>query len=330
MRGPGHQCCLPFDAVGFSQSSNTPDLGDIAMGRTTSSAHADAKLAPFSSCLRKPLGQSPQTIMNDAVDLSIIIPTFQRVDMLEEALRSVLRIEGLSLEVLVVDDDAGASAAPVIDKLNDPRIHYFRFEPSSAGRPALLRNWAARMARGELLYFLDDDDRVVDGAVSAACRLLRESDAGVLVGGITPFGASEERVDREDRYFQQARKHLSRFRGRKTLVATILFSDTPIVCSCCMIKRAVFLATDGFDASLPLWEDSEFYMRAIRNGGVVYLDQALVERRVGGPALSASAPLEALMNSYRIARKNYGKRYGSFELLQLRLWRKLISFVPLA
>ena len=84
---------------------------------------------------------------------SVIIPTFDRHDLLPEALDSVLQQTVDDWEAIVVDD-----GSPVrVSVPSDPRIHLIRLERNSG--PATARNAGVAAARGEVLCFCDDDDR---------------------------------------------------------------------------------------------------------------------------------------------------------------------------
>jgi glycosyltransferase involved in cell wall biosynthesis len=88
--------------------------------------------------------------------VSVIVPTFQRPDFLQAALRSVLGQTVKDFEMLVIDDGSSVDLVPLVNALDDNRIRYFRHE-SNRGEAAA-RNTGIRNVRGDYVAFLDDDD----------------------------------------------------------------------------------------------------------------------------------------------------------------------------
>lgn len=92
--------------------------------------------------------------------VSVVIPTYNRAQMVCDCVRSVLATNYPALEVIVVDDcspdDTGARIASEFG--TDPRVSYQRNEKNSF--QAVSRNNGARNAHGEYLFFLDDDNLV--------------------------------------------------------------------------------------------------------------------------------------------------------------------------
>jgi len=89
--------------------------------------------------------------------ISVIIPTRDRPNLLARSVTSALRQEGVSLEIVVVDD---GSAAPVAKEapaaLNDHRVRIVRHSKSRGVSAA--RNSGIEAAEAPWLAFLDDDD----------------------------------------------------------------------------------------------------------------------------------------------------------------------------
>jgi glycosyltransferase involved in cell wall biosynthesis len=81
---------------------------------------------------------------------SVIIPTYNRDQLLQEAIDSVLEQTIDDFEVIVVNDGGKAPTVP-----DDPRI---RVVTRSNGGPAAARNEGIRAAQGAYVTFLDDDD----------------------------------------------------------------------------------------------------------------------------------------------------------------------------
>jgi glycosyltransferase involved in cell wall biosynthesis len=87
--------------------------------------------------------------------LSVIIPTYQRRDLVCEAVDSVLSQEtGRPIEIIVVDDGSDDGTGDVLRKYGD-RIRYF-YQPNKGINCA--RNRGIREARGEFIALLDSDD----------------------------------------------------------------------------------------------------------------------------------------------------------------------------
>ena len=98
--------------------------------------------------------------MPDAVTVSVVIPTFRRPESLDRALRSLLAMRGVpaGTEVVVVDNDAGASAARTVALAAKSASLPIRYVHEPAAGVANARNAGVRAAEGELIAFLDDDE----------------------------------------------------------------------------------------------------------------------------------------------------------------------------
>lgn len=91
--------------------------------------------------------------------ISVIIPTFNRAEMVCRCVQSVLDTKWPALEVIVVDDcSPDETGAKVKDNFGET-VKYIRNEKNSF--QAISRNNGAKIATGEYLFFLDDDN-VVD------------------------------------------------------------------------------------------------------------------------------------------------------------------------
>ncbi|GGG92890.1 glycosyltransferase family 2 protein [Silvibacterium dinghuense] len=90
-------------------------------------------------------------------DITVVIPTHQRPELLRRALMSVLRQSYSALEVIVVSDgDDGSDAQAIVDEFRDRRLRVVPLWLRRGGAQA--RNIGVRMARTPWIAFLDDDD----------------------------------------------------------------------------------------------------------------------------------------------------------------------------
>jgi glycosyltransferase involved in cell wall biosynthesis len=103
--------------------------------------------------------------------VSIIIPTYRRLNDLRQAVASALAQTHTQIEVIVVADGPDPEVRAALTGL-DPRLLYLELDTNRG--PAAARNAGVRASRGEWLTFLDDDDTVLPEKV-AACFALADS-----------------------------------------------------------------------------------------------------------------------------------------------------------
>lgn len=260
-----------------------------------------------------------------SVDISVITPTFRRPDKLVEAVKSALAQQGVSVEVIVLDDSPEGSAQTAIESIGDPRIRYFQQSQPSGGRPAVVRNDGYRMARGRFVHFLDDDDHVADGAYTEVVQTFdKNPSTGVVYGWVVPFGDDPAALKNKTDYFRSAAQIAKQTTSRYRTVATILFRGTLMVNSACLIRRECIEPLGGFDPTIQVYEDVDFWMRGIRKFGHIFLDRPILEYRTGASSLmhDLQGDWHPVADSYKIIHSKYKAEHGMFEYAAL----KLLSF----
>ena len=110
--------------------------------------------------------------------VSVIIPTFNRPDLLPRSVKSALRA-GSDVEVIIVDDASVDETASVCAKLRG--IVYVRLDTNHGVAGA--RNAGLQASTGDYLGFLDDDDLRLPNSIDAQVELLeRQTGAGMIYG----------------------------------------------------------------------------------------------------------------------------------------------------
>ena len=88
--------------------------------------------------------------------VSVIIPTYNRADLLPRAVNSVLSQTFSDYEIIIVDDHSPDNTQDVIAAFTDPRIRSIRHRTNRRQSAAI--NTGIANAMGEYIAFLDDDD----------------------------------------------------------------------------------------------------------------------------------------------------------------------------
>ncbi len=108
--------------------------------------------------------------------VSVIIPTYNRADLLGNAIASVLAQSYSDIEVIVADDGSTDHTAEVVASF-DSCVRHLRLP--HRGQPAAPRNSALAVATGEYIAFLDSDDLFLPNKLALQVPVL---DANPQVG----------------------------------------------------------------------------------------------------------------------------------------------------
>jgi len=127
-------------------------------------------------------------------EISVILPTYRRPDMLKEALKSVLSQTFEDFEVVVVNDGGPPDAEEICKRAQDNRVRYILRNHSGVSAGAL--NAGLQTARGRYVAYLDDDDlykphhleTLVDAARSWGKEGVLYTDSEKIKGRRTPEG----------------------------------------------------------------------------------------------------------------------------------------------
>lgn len=177
----------------------------------------------------------------DGCPVSFIVPAFQAAATLGASIASIRAAAPVGAEIVIVDDGSLDSTPQLADELGDVVLH----QACQAGA-ARCRNDGARVARGEVLVFVDADVTVTPEAV---CGLLRHFDGGADA----VFGAYEALPPPEARNAATIYKNLLHHHThlRAAGQASTFWSGFGAV------RRDAFFSVEGFDAAVTTAADIE-------------------------------------------------------------------------
>jgi glycosyltransferase involved in cell wall biosynthesis len=242
--------------------------------------------------------------------VSVIVPCYNGAAFLEEALRSALAQSYPAVEVVVVDDGSTDSSPEIVQRFP---VRYIRQRNRGL---ADARNSGIRESKGSYVVFLDADDRLKPEAIETGVRAIElRPDCAIAVGDhvfISADGsylASSNKVDPLGSYYE-----------------ALLKSNFIEMISSALFRRSVFDEVGVFDATLPVAEDYELYLRIGRVRPICCHSVVVAEyrRHEGNMSLNSelmlTTTLQVLKGHARYVRNDSGRRRALRE--GLRSWQK--------
>ncbi|MBR7131196.1 MAG: glycosyltransferase [Lentisphaeria bacterium] len=214
--------------------------------------------------------------MKDQPLVSVGVSAYNRKDLLRLCLASLLAQSYQNCEIIVVDDGSTDGTNEMM-AAEFPQIRYIRQE--NAG-DAAAKNHAAREASGKYIVFNDSDDLFLPQAVEKLVAALPDDDDNAVSYG------TYQTIDIAGNTLPTKRKAAEFPSGRITgsLLRHILVNSTAT-----LIPRKLFLDNGGFDSSLRVSHDYDFFLRISLASRFFAVQEPVFLRRRHGGNLSAGS-----------------------------------------
>jgi glycosyltransferase involved in cell wall biosynthesis len=189
-----------------------------------------------------------QDVARPIVPLTVVIPTRNGEHTVANAISSVCA-SLCDLEVIVIDDGSTDRTRAVVAELSDRRVSIV--SQPNGGRSAA-RNAGLRMAGGEFVVFLDDDDVLSGGTIERVVEAIASNPNVLVVRFHAVYRSTDDGLDGLV------------VRSSQSIV------DSPTLAGSFAIRRALLGELDGYDTRLDYSENTDLLFR---------IDDALAARR---------------------------------------------------
>jgi len=201
--------------------------------------------------------------------VSVIIPTYNRRELLSEAIGSVLNQAYEDFQLVIVDDGSTDGTKDMIKEYRDPRINYI-FQKKRGVSNA--RNRGIFESCGEYVSFLDSDDLWKRDKLKIQTDLMNNK--------------KDIFISYTDEIWMRKGIRVNPMNKHKKYSGWIFEKCLPLCIvspSSVMIRRELFNDIGLFDESLPVCEDYDMWLRISSQYPIFLIDKKLIIKRGGHP-----------------------------------------------
>lgn len=220
---------------------------------------------------------------------SVIIPTYNRADTIERAIRSVFTQSFTDFELIIVDDGSTDKTQEVLtffakNKPNDVFIKLLRTENNGV---SAARNYGVSHANGIWLSFLDSDDEWLTHKLQAQYDFIKANPDCKLVHGEEIWIRNGVRVNQKKIHQKEGGDIFQR--------ATELCLISP---SAVVIDSDTYIEHGGFREDFPVCEDYDLWLKITSVMPIGFIQTPII-KKYGGHEGQLSTKFKA-MDFYRV------------------------------
>lgn len=199
--------------------------------------------------------------------VSVIIPTYNRENLITRSIRSVLCQSYEDIEVIVVDDGSEDKTDELVRGLNDERIKYIRLEENKGAGVA--RNVGIQESIGKFIAFQDSDDEWLPENLEKHMHIFEKGSPNI---GVVYSDMQRVLKDNTVKYHRSP----TIAPGRLIDPTTSFYQVCMLGIQSAVIRRECLDQVGYFNESLPSLEDLELFIRLSRHCHFYHIPEPLV------------------------------------------------------
>ena len=237
--------------------------------------------------------------------ISIIIPTYNRANLIERAIRNIFEQTYSDIELIVVDDGSTDETEKILSSIDDQRLKYVRYTPNKGANHA--RNVGMDNATGEYIAFQDSDDLWEKNKLKKQVEKLLEENADYCVCRMYTDDQAKTMLHRPN--FCHVDMTLENELKRNFVSTQILIA-----------KRDVF-AVHRFDENFPRFQDWDIAIRIVKDFKGAFCDEILCTRYRQEVSISNRKGINLV--GYRLLFQKYKELYGQHPTAKVEILRRI-------
>jgi teichuronic acid biosynthesis glycosyltransferase TuaG len=158
--------------------------------------------------------------------VSVILTTYNRVDLISLTIDSILSQTYKNIELIIIDDGSSDGTFEKINRYNDKRVSCFLIKNS--GGPAVPRNIGIKHSNGEYIAFCDDDDIWMSNKIDVQMNYIIKNNIDFVSSNMIVFNNNIDNI----LYISKNKKIKSLFsflNKNEINTSTVLLKKTSIV-----------------------------------------------------------------------------------------------------
>lgn len=229
--------------------------------------------------------------------ISVVIPNYNRSNIILPSVESVLAQTVEDIEVIVVDDCSTDESVQQLKQIKDSRFSVIRLK--NHGGANVCRNFGVKKSKGTYLAFQDSGTLWKADKLEKQLQKIQNADAGLVY--------CREESDRIRSIPEESLDLVYKEERCLEILVKRNIIDTPTI----FMKRECFERVGGFDESLKRWQDYDFVLRVAQKYPIGIVDEVLVTTKTYQNSISNNS--EYLVNTipkFLLKHKKFFREYG--------------------
>lgn len=198
--------------------------------------------------------------MNDII-VSIIIPTYNRSNLIGETLMSIQQQSYQNWECIVIDDGSTDNTEETVRKFiqEDSRFLYFNRPDERPGGGNGARNYGYLMSNGKYIKWLDSDDLLGEYLLEKEIETIEKHNADLVFSSWINFDSQQSPYNERNKLINTNAES-----SYELLNAMGRFGDYNYP-SCYLVRKKTITLSGLWNENLTINQDGEFFFRVLSN-----------------------------------------------------------------